>query len=105
MNSLKETNVQNRSHCSFDDMINIRNLDLNKIKVDEKLYRTIFTYYISYEATNSVKHLYLEESNEEKYLTLVPADGSKNTPNNYRIKSEILLDQQAMTQMIMIKNI
>ena len=48
-------------------MINIRNLDFNKIKIDEKLYRNILIYYIGYVTVkdlryikgNNVKPLYL----------------------------------------------
>ena len=48
--------------------------------------KKILTYYISYGTTNNVKSLYhiiskingcIEESNENKYLTLVPSDKSK----------------------------
>ena len=50
--------------------------------------------------SNSVKHLYLiinitnvyiEQSNENKYLTLVPTDGSKDKLKNYQ---EIQLRKQ-----------
>ena len=43
--------------------------------------------------------------NGNKYLTLVPTDQSKDrveNMKNYGIRWEILLDQQAVTQMIMI---
>ena len=44
---------------------------------------------------------YSEESNGNKYLTLVPTDKSKDKLKNYELK--ILLDQQIITQMIMMK--
>ena len=59
MNSVKEINVRNRMYYFFDDMINIKNLDSKKIKINEKSYKNILTYYNSYETTNSVKPLYL----------------------------------------------
>ena len=47
-------------------MINIKNLDPNKMKIDEKSYKNIFIYQIEYEtitdlrhAKNSVNPLYL----------------------------------------------
>ena len=69
----------------------MKNLDQNKIKTDEKSYKNIFIYYIeyvtvkklSYAKINNVSPLYLitnkingyiEESNESKYLTLVPTE-------------------------------
>ena len=43
----------------FDDMINIKNLEPNKIKINEKSYKNILTYYISYQTTNYVKPSYI----------------------------------------------
>ena len=40
-------------------MINIKNLGPNKIKKDEKSSKHILSYCISYEATNTVKPLYV----------------------------------------------
>lgn len=34
MNSVKEINAKNRTYCFFNDMINLKNLDTNKIKID-----------------------------------------------------------------------
>ena len=39
MNRVKELIIKNNTDCFFDDMINIKNLDPNKIKIDEKLYK------------------------------------------------------------------
>ena len=72
-------------------MINIKNLDPSKIKIDELSYKNILSYYIgyvtvkdlSYRTVNSENLLYLiinkingytEESNGNKCLTLVPID-------------------------------
>ena len=41
MNSVKEIKVKNRTYYSFDDMIIIKNLDPNKIKIDGKSYGVI----------------------------------------------------------------
>ena len=54
----------------FVDMINIKNLDPNKIKIHEKSYKNII---ISY------KNGYIEESNRNKNLTLFHTDESKDT--------------------------
>ena len=98
MTSVKEINVKNRTYYFFDDMFNIKNLDPNEIKVDGKSYKNIIW----------VLNGYIEESNENKYLTLVRFDKSKNTLKKiqaYGVKSEILLDQQAISKMNMIRNI
>ena len=73
-------------------MINIKYLDPNKIQIDENSFKNILTYQIKYQTKNSVKPLYLttnkineyiEERNENKYLTLVPTDKSKDTLKKY----------------------
>ena len=46
MNSVKEVNVKNINYYLFDNMINIKNLDPNKIKIDEKLSKNILIYYV-----------------------------------------------------------
>ena len=107
MNSVKGSNAENG------DMINIENLDPNKIKIDEKPNKDIPTYIngyvtvkdLSYPAINSVKFLYLiinkinewkKKKNGNKCLTLVSTDKSKYTlkrMKNYGTKSDILVDQ------------
>ena len=73
-------------------MIIIKNLDPNKIKIDEKPYKNILIYYIGYVVMKSVKVLYLiinkingyiEESNGTKCLTLVSAYENKDTLKRY----------------------
>ena len=74
-------------------MINIKNLDLNKIKIDEKSYTNIFIYYICYVTANSVKPLYpiinkvngcIDGSNGHQYFTPAPPDEAKDTLKNYQ---------------------
>ena len=38
MSSIKETNIKNRTYYFFDDMINIKNFDTNRIKIDKNSY-------------------------------------------------------------------
>ena len=78
-------------------MINIKNLDRNKIKIDQKSYKNILTYYTRYATVkkidqvkgNSANPLQLiidkinKESTGNKYLTLAPTDGSKEIPKQY----------------------
>ena len=67
-------------------MINLKNLHLNKTKIDEKSNKNTLIHYVNYVTSSSVRPLYLfinkvkwyiEKSHENKYLTLVPADKSK----------------------------
>ena len=92
-NKLKEIDIKYRTYYFFVDMIKVKNPDPNKIKIDEKSYKNILIYHIGYVTINSLKALhltindvngYLEDSNGNKYLTLVPTDESMK---KYEIKS------------------
>ena len=91
-NIIKDTNIKNRTYYLFDDIINIEEIDPNNIKINEKSYKRIIIYYIEYVKIKkdlkiySVNPLYLifnrvnryfEETNGNKYLTLVPTNESK----------------------------
>ena len=77
-------------------MINITNIDLNKSKIDKKSYGYILIYYTGYMTVENLIHVtinsinplsviinktnrYIEESNGNKYLMLVPTDERKGT--------------------------
>ena len=54
---LKETNIKNRMCYHFDDIIKIEDFDLDNILVDEKSYKNILAYDISYKTLNGAKPL------------------------------------------------
>ena len=100
MNSAKEIDIKNHTYYSFDDMINIKNLDPNKIKIHNKSNKNILIYHIAYllvKALSSIAinstnplHLYInkingyiEESNGNNYLIPVPTDESKDRLKKY----------------------
>ena len=92
MRNIKQVNIKNRTRYVFDDMINIKGFDPSVIKIDKKSYENIGIYNIKYitiksisdcKNINSVNLLYLtigevngyiEESNENKYLTFSSTD-------------------------------
>ena len=83
---VKQINIKNRAYYFYNDMINLKNLDSNLLKIDKKHYKGINIYYIGYitikkiddcENIYSVNPLYLivndasgyiEEKNGNKYL-------------------------------------
>ena len=84
----------------MDDIINIKNFEPNKIKIDEKSYKNIFIYYIGYVTIkdseyvkiDSVNPLYLiinkvngcfEGINKNRYLTLAPTNETKEKIKKY----------------------
>ena len=94
-NIVKDINIKDHVYYFFDDIIHIKDFDLNNIKIDEKSYKNILIYYIAcvtikdskYVKFNSVNPLhlmfnkmngYFEEINENKCLTLVPTNESKD---------------------------
>ena len=78
-NKIKDIDIKNRTYYFFDDIINIKNFDPNKIKIDEKSYKNILIYYIGYMTikdskyvkTNSVNPLYLIINKLNGYLIIV----------------------------------
>ena len=64
----KDINIL-RTYYVFDEIINIKNLDSNKIEIDEKSNKNILTYYIGYVA---VKNLSYIKINSVTLYTLLP---------------------------------
>ena len=44
-NKVKEIDIKKQTYYFFDDIINIKNVDANNIKIDEKSYKNILIYY------------------------------------------------------------
>ena len=88
--NVKDINKKNHTYYFFNDIINIKDFDLNNIRIDD--------FYIGYVTIkkdlkiDSVNPLYLifgkvngyfKEINENNYLTLVPTDESKEKIKKY----------------------
>ena len=48
MGNIKQINIKNRRYYFFNDMINIKNVHSNLSKIDKKLYKNIYIYYVGY---------------------------------------------------------
>ena len=55
-NKVKHINIINHIYYLFNDIINIKNFDPNKIKIDEQSYKNIFIYYIGYVTIKDSKY-------------------------------------------------
>ena len=92
-NIVQDINIENHRQYFFNDIISIKDIDQNNIKIDEKLNKNILIYYIAYVTIkdskqvqiNRINSLHLlfsemneqfEEINENKYLTLAPTNKS-----------------------------
>ena len=86
----KDIDINNRTYYFFDGMINIRNLDLNEIKIDEKSYKNILIL-ISYIGYVIFKDLVYMKTNIVKslYLTINKINGYFEEIRDQRVKSEI----------------
>ena len=60
--------MKNPIYYFLDDMINIKNLNPNNIKIDEKPHKNILIYYISCVTQYSVKSLYLIINKKNGYI-------------------------------------
>ena len=47
-NKIKDVVIKNHTYYFFDGIINIKNVDIDNIKIDETSYKNILIYYIEY---------------------------------------------------------
>ena len=46
MGEVKQINIKNRTYYFYSDIINLKNFDLNLLKIEKKYYKEINIYYI-----------------------------------------------------------
>lgn len=54
MNKVRKISIKNEMYYLFDDLINIKNLDPNNVKINEKLYKNISAYCAGFETGTRV---------------------------------------------------
>ena len=78
-------------------MINMKDLDPNKIKIDQRSHKNVLIYYTGYATVKKIDQVkgnsgiplqliidkIKKESNGNKHLTLAPTDGSKEILKKY----------------------
>ena len=86
--------MKNWTYYFFNEIINIKNVDPNNVKIDKKTYKNILIYYIGWVTIKDSKYVkiysvnplylifnkmngYFGEITGNKYLTLVPTNESK----------------------------
>ena len=60
-NKFKDINVKNLTYYFFDDVINIKQFDPNKTKIDEKSNKNILTYNNGYQTINYSKYVKIKK--------------------------------------------
>ena len=77
MGEVKQINIKNRTYCFYNNMINLKNFELNLLKLDRKSYKNIGIYNIGYitikkindyENIYSVNPLYLNVNHANGYI-------------------------------------
>ena len=104
MGKIKQIEIKNRTYYFYNDMIKLKNFELNLLKINKKHYKGIDIYYIGYttikkigdcENIYSVNPLYLiigkvdghiEENNGNKYLVFDPAELHSTDENKEVLK-------------------
>ena len=94
-NKFKDIDIKNPVYYFFDDMINIKILDPNKTKTDEKSYKNILIYYIRYVTIKDSRYAKMKSVNllyliinkkmgtlKNIDLTLIPTNESKENNEN-----------------------
>ena len=56
-NTFKKKKIKKNTYYFFDDIINIKSLDSNNMKIDEKTFKNIVIYYIGYVTIKDSKHI------------------------------------------------
>ena len=62
-NKYKDIDIKNHTYYFFNYIINIKNFDPNKIKIDEKSYNNILIYFIGYVRIKDLKYLKINSIN------------------------------------------
>ena len=62
-NKFKDIDIKNHTYYFFNYVINIKNFNLNKIKIDEKSYNNILIYFIGYVRIKDLKYLKINSIN------------------------------------------
>ena len=116
--NVKSIDIKNRTYYFFNDMINLKNFDLNLLKIDKKSYKDIDIYYVgyitiknvdNYENIHSVNPLYFithsptghfKEKND-KYLILNSTDKYEEVWSEIRELQKCCSKKELMCQKIL----
>ena len=103
MGDVKQIEIKNRTYYFYSDMINLKNVEPNLLKIGKKSYKNLDIYNIgyitirnidNYESIYSVNPLYLqvnrasgyiEEKNENKYINFDTTNKNKEPLKNMQM--------------------
>ena len=67
-NELKGINIKNHTCYYFDDIIKIKEFDLNNILIDKKSYKSILFYNILYKSLIDFQHLHIRFKKIDEFI-------------------------------------
>ena len=67
MGTTKEINIKNRTYYFYNDIINLEEFDVSKIKVDKKDFNDIDIYYLGYEHKKKITECNVITSESKNY--------------------------------------
>ena len=73
-NKVKDIDINGRTYYFFNDTIDIKKIDPNNIKIDEKSYKNFLIYYIGYVTIKDSKYIEINSVNS-LYLTFSKMNG------------------------------
>ena len=75
MGATKEINIKNRTYYFYNDIINLDECDVSKIKVDKKDFNDIDIYYLGYEHKKKISECSVINSVNPLYLRIIKING------------------------------
>ena len=75
MGELKQINIKNRTCYFYNDIINLDEFDVSKIKVDKKDFNDIDIYYLGYEHKKKISECDVKNSVNPLYLRIADING------------------------------
>ena len=75
MGTTKEINIKNRTYYFYNDIIDLDEFDVSKIKVDKKDFNDIYIYYLDYEYKKKITECNVIKNVNPLYLRIVDIKG------------------------------
>ena len=103
MGKVRQINIENRTYYFYNDIIDLKKIESNLLKIDKKSYKNIGIYntgYVTVKKVDDCENIYsvnplnilvnhasgyIEEENENKYLVFDSTDENKELLKNTRL--------------------
>ena len=88
MSRIKETNIKSCTYYFFDDIINIKNFDPNRVKIDKKSYESTIIDYVGYITTKNLRYVKINNVNP-LHLIIYTVESNKKEESKLKKAIEI----------------